>query len=90
MATHSNILAWRIPWTEGYSPRGHKDSDMTEQLALLLSHILLSTCGEGFRVAWREGQDLLVQAWGLLYDLVHRSWTFYSEKRDHHPSQRRD
>ena len=25
MATHSNILAWRIPWTEesvGYSPRG--------------------------------------------------------------------
>ena len=25
MAPHSNILAWRIPWTEelaGYSPRG--------------------------------------------------------------------
>ena len=25
MATHSSILAWRIPWTEepgGYSPRG--------------------------------------------------------------------
>ena len=20
MATHSNILAWRIPWTMGYSP----------------------------------------------------------------------
>ena len=33
MATHSNILAWRIPWTEdlmGYSPRGRKESDMTE------------------------------------------------------------
>ena len=33
MATHSNILAWRIPWTEepgGYSPRGRKQSDMTE------------------------------------------------------------
>ena len=30
--THSNILAWRIPWTEkpvGYSPWGHKESDMT-------------------------------------------------------------
>jgi len=34
MATHSNTLAWRIPWTEslaGYSPWGHKESDMTEQ-----------------------------------------------------------
>ena len=33
MATHSSILAWRIPWTEdlaGYSPWGHKESDMTE------------------------------------------------------------
>ena len=33
MATHSSILAWRIPWTEnlaGYSPKGHKESDMTE------------------------------------------------------------
>ena len=36
MATHSSILAWRIPWTEelaGYSPQGHKESDMTEQEA---------------------------------------------------------
>ena len=46
MATHSSILAWRIPWMEnlmdgeshgrrslvGYSPRGHKESDTTEQL----------------------------------------------------------
>ena len=33
MATHSNILAWRIPWTEalGRLPSiGHKESDMTE------------------------------------------------------------
>ena len=33
MATHSSILAWRIPWTEdlaGYSPWGHKESDTTE------------------------------------------------------------
>ena len=37
MATHSNILAWRIPWTErilaGYSPWGYKESDMTERLS---------------------------------------------------------
>ena len=35
MATHSNILAWKIPWTEepvGYSPWGCKESDTTEQL----------------------------------------------------------
>jgi len=28
MATHSSILAWRIPWTEepgGLSPWGHKE-----------------------------------------------------------------
>ena len=35
MATHSSILAWRIPWTEelgGLRSMGHKESDMTEQL----------------------------------------------------------
>ena len=40
MATHSSILAWRIPWTEepgGLHPRGQKDSDTTERLTLLLS-----------------------------------------------------
>ena len=32
MATHSSILAWRIPWTKesGYSPWGHRELDMTE------------------------------------------------------------
>ena len=33
MATHSSILAWKIPWTEelaGYSSWGHKESDTTE------------------------------------------------------------
>ena len=39
MATHSSILAWRISWTEepglvGYSPWGHKELDMTEQLSV--------------------------------------------------------
>ena len=35
MATHSSILAWRIPWTKELgeqSPWGHKESDTTEQL----------------------------------------------------------
>ena len=33
MATHSSILAWRIPWTNslvGYSPWGCKESDTAE------------------------------------------------------------
>ena len=31
MATHSSILAWRIPWTEAtYHPWGHKELDMIE------------------------------------------------------------
>ena len=33
MATHSSILAWRIPWTEepgGLQSMGFTESDMTE------------------------------------------------------------
>ena len=34
MATHSSVLAWRIPWTEEpgglHSPGGGKESDTTE------------------------------------------------------------
>ena len=38
MATHSSILAWRIPWTEelgGLQSTGRKESDTTEQLHFL-------------------------------------------------------
>ena len=37
MATHSSILAWKIPWTEkpgGLRPWGHKELDTTGQLIL--------------------------------------------------------
>ena len=40
MATHSSILAWRIPWTEelaDYTPWSCKDSDVTEWLNFLLN-----------------------------------------------------
>ena len=37
MATHSSILAWRIPRTENpgglCGPQGHKELDTTEQLS---------------------------------------------------------
>ena len=40
MDTHSNILAWKIPWTEEpirlYSPWGREESDTTVRLTLLL------------------------------------------------------
>ena len=35
MTTHSSILAWKIPWTEGpgrLQSMGHKELDMTERL----------------------------------------------------------
>ena len=39
MATHSSILAWKIPWTgkpgREKSMKGHKESDTTERLHLL-------------------------------------------------------
>jgi len=43
MATHSSILAWKIPWMRnlvGYSPWSHKELDMTEQQTLSLSDSL--------------------------------------------------
>ena len=40
MATHSSILAWRIPWTEepgGLQSWSLKELDTTEQLTLLIT-----------------------------------------------------
>ena len=40
MATHSSILAWRIPWTKslaGYSPWGCKELNTNELLTLSIS-----------------------------------------------------
>ena len=50
MATHSSILAWRIPWTEepgrGYSPRGCKEWDKTEhntaKMFILFSIVIIN------------------------------------------------
>ena len=41
MATHSSILAWRIPWTEATVHGGHKESGTTERL--IHTHIILRT-----------------------------------------------
>ena len=51
MATHSSILAWRIPWTGepgGLQPKGHKQSDTTEgthaQSFPLVQKVTQETC----------------------------------------------
>ena len=41
MATHSSILAWKLHEQRslaGYSPLGHKESDMTERLTHTHTH----------------------------------------------------
>ena len=39
MATHSSVLAWRIPWTEEPGRlQGHKESDITEVTKHAQSH----------------------------------------------------
>ena len=50
MATHSNILAWRIPWTEesgGIQSTGGKELDTTE-LYLLITYCAPGTILETF------------------------------------------
>ena len=44
MTTHSSILAWRICGQRslvGYSPSGHKESDMTEATQHAHMHVLI-------------------------------------------------
>ena len=75
MATHSSILAWRIPWTErslaGYIPRGHRESDKTEQLSLTQRFVEFfknETNGPAF--------DLEAHTFHLcgLYELINKHW----------------
>ena len=76
MATHSSILAWRIPWTAepvGCNPQGLKESDTTERLTVSLT---LSLRG------YRGGSHPRVPASGGLlassHSLVPRNLTLIS------------
>ena len=54
MATHSSILAWRVPWSDsqaGYSPRGLTELDVTftfffffqpEKRKLKVNHLVMA------------------------------------------------
>ena len=67
MATHSNILSWRIPWTEQPGGLwGPKESDTTERLHFLSTSLSLSYQGtetlspsQTAAKAVREGERLL-------------------------------
>ena len=67
IATHSNILAWRIPQKSlaDYSPWGHKESDITKRLTL--SMLLLE-----FRVT--EGEFTIL---GLYREAGHVPYCIY-------------
>ena len=44
MATHSNVLAWRIPWTEelvGYSHKELNTTEVTQQACTHLNYIYI-------------------------------------------------
>ena len=59
IATHSNTLAWKIPWMEEHgSPWSRKESDMTEQLQFhFLFHFPISSNATGSMIPgwWGEG-----------------------------------
>ena len=60
MATHSSILAWRIPWTEEPGgPQGRKESDTTEATACTRWINFVLSCYRGG--TWDPGRksDLL-------------------------------
>ena len=48
MATHSNILAWEIPWTQehgGLQPRGSRELDMAEYTHKMILPLLVYLFG---------------------------------------------
>ena len=55
-ATHSSLLAWRIPWR---NPWGHKESDTTEWLSLHFSCAQLLTPVRLFEAPWTEASRFL-------------------------------
>ena len=57
MATHSGILAWRIPWRSlsGYSSWDHKELDMTKQLPRTHISISFSHLDEKNNITFLKG-----------------------------------
>ena len=64
MATHSSILACRIPWTEEpdrYCPWGRKELDMTERPTLAEGEAeCFGAPSTLFHIAWTLSEEILV------------------------------
>ena len=77
MATHSSMLAWKIPWTEEptYSPWGRQELDRTERLHF---HFSLSCTGEGngnpLQYSCLENPRDRGAWWAAIYGIA-QSWT---------------
>ena len=68
MATHSSILAWRIPWTEELGrlqSMGHKELDTTEWLNT--HHVPDNVLEVGDSAKKQQGKNMVSQSW-------HSSW----------------
>ena len=89
MATHSSILAWRIPWTEepgGYSPWGRRESDTTERAHLELTGGQSRILPHSF--CWRSNLPTLSVPRGKCWSvLVHRSLLALFHSRASLPSK---
>ena len=67
MATHSSILAWRIPWRAvpgGQLPWGHKESDMAEHACIKCNNV-------------RYCPYMLVSIFNSFFFLFHISFYFF-------------
>ena len=63
MATHSSVLAWRIPWTVDpgrLQSMGLKDSDTTERLHTHFHKILINCKGEKVTIQKRILVDIML------------------------------
>ena len=67
MATHSSILAWKIPWTEEHGGLwGCKESDMTERLSTTSSKKELDqTVLSSLVKTAKAGTPVVPTSWGL-------------------------
>ena len=71
MATHSSIVAWRIPWTEELGrlqSMGLQESDMPEQLSMALKEIRGQpeiSGGRTFQEKRPASAETQRQGWGL-------------------------
>ena len=73
MATHSNILAWKILWTE---EPGRLESDTTEQLHF------------HFSLSYRATQEqALPPSWSPVIMIFHRRCVFRSIQPYQHPAE---